>query len=74
MALITGVPFLLVHWVASNRYGEAAKGWPVVWWITAVTLLLTVSLGIVDIDFSVSSYVVRRYQSTKARGGSAPRA
>lgn len=72
VGLITGVPFLLVHWVSSSRYVEAAAayhGEPIFWWITAVVLLLTVSLGIVDIDFSVSSYVVRHYQETHQATG-----
>lgn len=72
VGLITGVPFLLVHWVSSSRYVEAAAAAdhkPIFWWITAVVLLLTVSLGIVDIDFSVSSYVVRHYQETHQATG-----
>ncbi|CAJ1421536.1 unnamed protein product [Effrenium voratum] len=64
VALITGVPFMLVHWVSAARYvKQATTGWVVSWWLTTVVLLLTVSLGIVDIDFSVSSYVVKRYQT-----------
>eukprot|EP00435_Cladocopium_sp_Y103_P068965 s552_g32.t1 len=58
---------LLINW-----YVEAAAayhGEPIFWWITAVVLLLTVSLGIVDIDFSVSSYVVRHYQETHQATG-----
>eukprot|EP00434_Breviolum_minutum_P016146 symbB.v1.2.014228.t1/scaffold1035.1/size234022/4 len=51
-----------------GTYVEAADGDPIFWWITAVVLLLTVSLGIVDIDFSISSYVVRRYQYQTQQG------
>ncbi|CAK8991970.1 Probable serine/threonine-protein kinase DDB_G0277449 [Durusdinium trenchii] len=72
VALVTGIPFLLVHWISATRYVERSDGWPLFWWCTAVVLLVNVSLGMVDIDVSVSSYVVRRYQSHSAQEGQWP--
>lgn len=66
VAMITGVPFLLVHWVTAARCSEVAVASKLMqdfWWrCTTVVLIFTVSLGIVDVDYAVSSYVLKKYQ------------
>jgi len=61
VALLTGVPFLLVHAMISAQYVQTRQDHQS-WWLTTCVLIMTVSFGIVDIDVSVSSYVVKRYQ------------
>eukprot|EP00930_Biecheleria_cincta_P024395 TRINITY_DN17463_c0_g1_i2.p1 TRINITY_DN17463_c0_g1~~TRINITY_DN17463_c0_g1_i2.p1 ORF type:complete len:1278 (-),score=228.22 TRINITY_DN17463_c0_g1_i2:154-3987(-) len=66
VALITGVPFLLVHWFAAARCSKDAVASGLLlnfWWqCTTIVLIFTVGLGIVDVDYAVSSYVLKKYQ------------
>lgn len=70
-ALLMGVPFLLVNtvelvtrpaWILLS-YHEAVFLW------SSVVSLVTVSLGIIEIDVAVSSYVVTRYHMDWRRSG-----
>jgi len=61
VALITGVPFLLVNWLW-NEQCRFPPHWAVyVIWSTNVVLIATVSLGLIEIDLAISSYIFKRY-------------
>eukprot|EP00931_Biecheleriopsis_adriatica_P006124 TRINITY_DN107580_c0_g1_i1.p1 TRINITY_DN107580_c0_g1~~TRINITY_DN107580_c0_g1_i1.p1 ORF type:complete len:1225 (+),score=206.47 TRINITY_DN107580_c0_g1_i1:29-3703(+) len=65
-ALITGIPFLLVLWsTICWEYSESGSSDipHLILWTTGM-LIVTVNLGIVDVDSFVSSYVMKRYQGT----------
>lgn len=71
VALITGVPFLIINWVYDTRvqsrcmWKESEEGY----WLSSASvlsfssglLLSTVTLGILEIDVVISSYVMKRY-------------
>lgn len=60
VALVTGVPFLLVNWVWDSQC-QYLSFYPMLVIIsTNVVLIATVSLGLVEIDIAVSSYVLKR--------------
>jgi len=66
VALITGVPFLLVIWLWIEHCGYLPTcteylGYAPVMWLTHTVLISTVSLGLAEIDVAVSSYVFKQY-------------
>jgi len=74
VALITGVPFLLVNQHYSVKFWCTTMfSWIAVHCSTAI-LLITVSLSIIEIDRAVSTYVMKRYHfNPRIRGTSAGR-
>mmetsp|Transcript_57345 Transcript_57345/g.153607 ORF Transcript_57345/g.153607 Transcript_57345/m.153607 type:complete len:1184 (-) Transcript_57345:33-3584(-) len=60
-ALLTGVPFLLVNWLW-NEQCRFPPHWAVgVIWSANIVLITTVSLGLIEIDLAISSYIFKRY-------------
>lgn len=74
VALITGVPFLIINWIYDTRVqsqclwvaieDSSIFGWLApssILTISSGLLLFTVTLGILEIDVVISSYVMKRY-------------
>lgn len=70
IALFTGVPFLLVNSISVLTAKWRWQPWEqAVLWAANLLTLFNVSLGIIEIDVAVSSYVMKRYHLDPSRGG-----